>query len=285
MSEEFSQHGALGNADMIRRFLLLIGRCCTYRRGGFTWCIPAVRLWLCRSPLLPASAGRTGLTTMGPSAAAARSRSGSIRRWSGTLRRLAGAVTLRPSQRARSRYEEDQETVRGTVFPTIGLTLKVVFGLPLRQTVGLAASLIGMAGLDWPVPDYSTLCRRQARIVEQIPCRRPDGPVTLLVDIEPVKRHRFERTGEGHQVPRREEETWLQCSRVSPTQGVAGAQTWRVAPQAVAQAPYWHGGEERRCPGRRIYVRSTRRQPDAARSAGAAPPGGRDRRGHGRRRL
>jgi len=40
------------------------------------------------------------------------------------------------------------------------LTLKVLFGLPLRQTVGLVESLIRMAGLDWPVPDYSTLCRR-----------------------------------------------------------------------------------------------------------------------------
>ncbi len=29
------------------------------------------------------------------------------------------------------------------------LTLKVLFGLPLRQTVGLVASLIEMAGLDW----------------------------------------------------------------------------------------------------------------------------------------
>ncbi len=45
-----------------------------------------------------------------------------------------------------------------------GGTLKVLFGLPLRQTVGLVESLIQMAGLDWPVPDYSTLCRRQARI-------------------------------------------------------------------------------------------------------------------------
>ena len=41
------------------------------------------------------------------------------------------------------------------------LTLKALFNLPLRQTTGLVASLIKMAGLDWPVPDYTTLCRRQ----------------------------------------------------------------------------------------------------------------------------
>lgn len=49
------------------------------------------------------------------------------------------------------------------------LTLKVLFGLPLRQAVGFVASLIEMAGLDSPVPDYSTLCRRQARL----PCISP----------------------------------------------------------------------------------------------------------------
>ncbi|MEI4489015.1 IS5 family transposase, partial [Frigidibacter sp. MR17.14] len=40
---------------------------------------------------------------------------------------------------------------------------------------------------DWPVPDYSTLCRRQARIAVQIPYRRPHGPVTLLVDSTGIK--------------------------------------------------------------------------------------------------
>lgn len=61
------------------------------------------------------------------------------------------------------------------------LTLKVLFGLPLRQTVGLVASLIEMTGLDWPVPDYSTLCRRQARIAVQIPYRCSGHPLNLLI--------------------------------------------------------------------------------------------------------
>ncbi|SNT76810.1 IS5 family transposase [Paracoccus seriniphilus] len=67
------------------------------------------------------------------------------------------------------------------------LTLKVLFGLPLRQTVGLVESLIRMAGLDWPAPDYSTLCRRQARIGVQIPYRRSGKPLNLLVDSTGVK--------------------------------------------------------------------------------------------------
>ena len=36
------------------------------------------------------------------------------------------------------------------------LTLKVLFGLPLRQTTGFVARLLQLAGLDWPVLDYST---------------------------------------------------------------------------------------------------------------------------------
>lgn len=73
------------------------------------------------------------------------------------------------------------------------LTLKVLFSLPLRQTVGLVASLIEMAGLDWPVPDYSTLCRRQARIAVQIPYRRSGAPLNLLIDSTGI---RFRGDGE-----------------------------------------------------------------------------------------
>lgn len=41
------------------------------------------------------------------------------------------------------------------------LTLKCMFGLGLRQARGLAESRIKLAHLDWAVPDYSTLSRRQ----------------------------------------------------------------------------------------------------------------------------
>ena len=40
-------------------------------------------------------------------------------------------------------------------------SIKGLFKLPLKQTAGMVASLLRLAGLDWPVPDYSTLCRRQ----------------------------------------------------------------------------------------------------------------------------
>lgn len=66
-------------------------------------------------------------------------------------------------------------------------SVKVLSGLPLRQTSGMVAGLLDMAGLDWPVPDFSTLCRRQRSLNVQIPYRRVDGPLNLLVDSTGIK--------------------------------------------------------------------------------------------------
>src|SRR4028119_190928 len=53
------------------------------------------------------------------------------------------------------------------------LSIKVLFGLALRQTIGMVGSLLKLAGLEgWPVPDFSTLCRRQKTVSIQIPYRR-----------------------------------------------------------------------------------------------------------------
>ena len=97
-----------------------------------------------------------------------------------------------PWQADRSGKRGHPETFSDSAIQTC-LTLKVLFGLPLRQTVGLVASLIEMAGLDWPVPDYSTLCRRQARIQVQIPYRRSGQPLNLLIDSTGI---RFRGDGE-----------------------------------------------------------------------------------------
>ena len=65
--------------------------------------------------------------------------------------------------------------------------MKVLFGLPLRQATGFVASLLKPAGLDWPVPDHSTLCRRQKTLAVQLPCRGSGGPLHLLVDSTGIK--------------------------------------------------------------------------------------------------
>lgn len=66
------------------------------------------------------------------------------------------------------------------------LMIKVLFGRPLRQTTGMVASLPETAGRDWPVPDFSTLGRRQKTIAVRLSShwapvgpRKPDDPEWL----------------------------------------------------------------------------------------------------------
>ena len=97
------------------------------------------------------------------------------------------------------------------------LSIKVLFGLALRQTIGMVGSparrwRAWRTGLeDWPVPDDSTLCRRQKTVTIQIPFRRSGSPLTLLVDSTgvkgrgdgewPVRRHGPGRRRQWRKVP------------------------------------------------------------------------------------
>ena len=67
------------------------------------------------------------------------------------------------------------------------LTIKVLFGLPLRQTTGFVESLLELAGLNWTVPNFSTLCRRQRTLSVAIPFRGSSGPLHLLIDSTGIK--------------------------------------------------------------------------------------------------
>ena len=67
------------------------------------------------------------------------------------------------------------------------LTLKVLFGLPLRQTTGFVESLLRLIGLDWAVPAYSTLSRRQKTLNVSLPYRGGSGPLKLLIDSTGIK--------------------------------------------------------------------------------------------------
>jgi IS5 family transposase len=67
------------------------------------------------------------------------------------------------------------------------LTLKALFNLPLRQATGLVASLLKLADLDWPVPDYTTLCRRQKTLPVMLGGRPSSGGLHLLVDSTGIK--------------------------------------------------------------------------------------------------
>ena len=67
------------------------------------------------------------------------------------------------------------------------LTMKVLFGMALRQTTGFVESLLQLSGLDWSVPDFSTLSRRQKTLAVNIPYRGSEGPLHLLIDSTGIK--------------------------------------------------------------------------------------------------
>lgn len=62
-----------------------------------------------------------------------------------------------------------------------GLTLKVLFGMPPRQTTGSIESLLRPVGLDGVVPDYSTLLNIC------LPYRGGKSPLNWLIDSTGIK--------------------------------------------------------------------------------------------------
>ncbi len=74
-----------------------------------------------------------------------------------------------------------RQTYSDTAIQTC-LTMKVLFGMALRQTTGFVESLLRLVGLDWSVPDFSTLSRRQKTLAVNIPYHGSRGPLRLLID-------------------------------------------------------------------------------------------------------
>lgn len=94
------------------------------------------------------------------------------------------------------------------------LSIKCLFGLALRQGLGLLERLLHMADLNWKVPDFSTVCRRQKTLQVQLPY--------------PFQRHCAESVDRQH---------WDQV----PGRGrVETKETWSRVPQAVAQGAPGH---------------------------------------------
>lgn len=62
------------------------------------------------------------------------------------------------------------------------LSIKCLFALPLRQSLGMVQSLLALAGLDWPALDFSTVCRCGRELQVQLSYRPSTAPLHLLVD-------------------------------------------------------------------------------------------------------
>jgi hypothetical protein len=72
------------------------------------------------------------------------------------------------------------------------LTIKSLFNLALRQAMGIAQSLLKLAGLDWQVPDFSTVSRCQKHLAVTIGAQPTTTGLHLLVDSTGI-----EMLGEG----------------------------------------------------------------------------------------
>ena len=118
-----------------------------------------------------------------------------IRNWrdynSALVRR--GSLTLWVEQRAVNRWRERSRPARrgrrrlySDLAITCALTLREVYGLPLRATQGLVRSVLRLMGVGLPAPHYSTLSRRAATLDVKLP-RLSSGPLHLAVDSTGVK--------------------------------------------------------------------------------------------------
>jgi hypothetical protein len=99
-----------------------------------------------------------------------------------------------------------------------GLTLKALYHLPLRATEGLLTSLLKLMGLSHlPVPDYSTLCRRQKSLQVALPQQHLGQAIDVVVGSTGCKIY-----GEGEWKVRQH--------------GISKRRTWRKLHLAVDEA-------------------------------------------------
>src|SRR3954451_10641880 len=103
-----------------------------------------------------------------------------------------GSLALWVDQAALEAWRNQGPTRRGAQFDYSDtaiqclLTLRAVYHLTLRATEGFARSLLELMGLNLPVPDYTTLCRRAATVRITLP-KKARGPFRLVIDSTGLK--------------------------------------------------------------------------------------------------
>ena len=102
-----------------------------------------------------------------------------------------GSLTIWLDRGMRWLAEPSGKRGRGKLFSDAAiqfcLSIKCLFNQPLRQALGMVQSLLKLAGLDWPVPDFSTVCRRQKTLQVALKYRPSTQPLNLLVDSTGIK--------------------------------------------------------------------------------------------------
>ena len=118
-----------------------------------------------------------------------------IRNWREYERglRSRGDVTIWLSEDAIAAWIPPKNGLRGgqrrysNLAIRTALTLRVVFGHPLRQTEGFLDSLLSLMSRDLKAPDHTTLSRRNQMVVVPPLTRAHDGPSDLIVDSTGLK--------------------------------------------------------------------------------------------------
>ena len=118
-----------------------------------------------------------------------------VKNWSSYNRALVarGSLTVWLDDSFWRQWYDQRPSQRGAQFvysdPTIEwiLTVRVLLGLPLRQTQGFIQSLLGLMQLALAAPDYSTLSRRQGKLAVVLPTQRTHKSMHLVVDSTGLK--------------------------------------------------------------------------------------------------
>ncbi|RYH01017.1 IS5 family transposase [Salipiger sp. IMCC34102] len=104
-------------------------------------------------------------------------------------RRSSRTIWLDPkmkSKAASTGKRSRQQTYSDAAVRTY-LTIKVLFGVALRQTTAFVENLLKLVGLEWKVPDFRSLLRCQKALAVNIPYRGSRGALHLLVDSTGIK--------------------------------------------------------------------------------------------------
>ena len=118
-----------------------------------------------------------------------------VKNWSSYNRALVarGSLTVWLDDSLWWQWYDQRPCQRGAQFvysdPTIEwiLTVRVLLGLPLRQTQGFIQSLLDLMQLALAAPDYSTLSRRQGNLAVMLPTQRTHKSMHLVVDSTGLK--------------------------------------------------------------------------------------------------
>lgn len=107
-------------------------------------------------------------------------KSGAITLWIAPDLLINSSSTSAPTKRGRPRLYPDS-------LIEAALLIKQVYHLSFRQVQGFLDSLSQLTGVKAAVPNYTTLCRRQATLLINLAPGRPAKPLTLVIDSTGLK--------------------------------------------------------------------------------------------------